>query len=110
MKIPPDSILQIPKDKLQNYLLDPKHPDGKAKADFFRANGIDLGNFQELDALLKSQVLSNDVTKTLNTPFGIKYIVEGSMRFPNGRSHNMRSVWIKVENEKILKFVTAYKI
>jgi len=38
MKLPSDIILEIAENKIRNYLLNPNHSDGKAKADFFIAN------------------------------------------------------------------------
>jgi len=57
MKLPPSSEIEINHGKIQHYLLNPNHPDGKAKADFFMANGVTLSNAQELKELLKQQAL-----------------------------------------------------
>ncbi|MGE0636512.1 MAG: DUF6883 domain-containing protein [Bacteroidia bacterium] len=110
MKIPSDSILEIDKNKIQNYLLNPNHPDGKAKADFFIANGINSNTAKEFENLLKHQATTIEITKELITLFGKKYIFESRIEFPNGKLHLIRSVWITGQTEKVIKFVTAYKI
>jgi len=110
MKLASDSIFEIDKNKIQAYLLNPNHPDGKAKADFFMANGINSDTELQLENLLKQQATQNDITTQLTTPFGIKYIFESPIEFPNGKTHIIRSVWIRSTNEKVIKFVTAYKI
>lgn len=110
MKLPSDCILEIEKNKIVNYLLNPNHPDGKVKADFFSANGINSGNAVLLEVLLKQQALNNEITKKAATIYGLKYIFESVLKFPNNKNHLIRSVWISEENEKIIKFVTAYKI
>jgi len=110
MKLPSNNILEISNNKIDKYLLNPNHPDGQAKADFYIANGIDIKNTAHFENLLKQQATENDIIQKIATPYGTKYIFESAIAFPNGKSHVIRSVWISAENEKILKFVTAYKI
>ena len=110
MKLPSDSILEIESKKIQNYLLNPDHPDGKSKAGFFLLNGITVENPSLLENLLKAQAMNEEVAKELATPFGKKFIFESAIEFPNRKTHHIRSVWIKNRNENVIKFVTAYKI
>ncbi len=110
MKLPSDTILEIAKNKLRAYLLNPNHPDGKAKADFFIANGINSETEWQFENLLKQQATQHEISKQLTTPFGIKYIFESPIVFPNEKTHVIRSVWIREATEKVIKFVTAYKI
>ncbi len=70
MKIPSDSILEIDKNKIKKYLLNPGHPDGKAKADFFITNGIDFNHTEQFENLLKQQATTTEITKELTTLFG----------------------------------------
>lgn len=94
MKLPTDTVLEIEDRKIQNYLLDGNHPDGKAKAEFFFANGITPENAAVLESMLKMQAANEEVLKELTTPFGKKFIFESAMEFPNGKTHHIRSVWI----------------
>jgi len=110
MRLPSDCIFEIEKNKIENYLLNTGHPDGKAKADFFISNGINVQTAGLLEVLLKQQAGENDITRKMQTIYGVKYIFESELKFPNGKIHLIRSVWISAENEKIIKFVTAYKI
>jgi hypothetical protein len=110
MKFPPDTALEIDQRKIVEYLLNPAHPDGKAKADFFAANGLDTNNARDFEEQLKLQVVEIEPSKTLITTFGEKFVFEGLLRFPNGKSHIIRSVWIRKEKERTIKFVTAYRI
>jgi len=110
MKLPKGSILHIPDNKIAEYLLNPNHPDGKAKADFFLANGVDLSNSEYLKAALKQQLVDNEPMNLLRTTFGEKYVFESPIRFPNGKEHLIRSVWIMDRGSKTVNFVTAYRI
>ena len=105
MKIPSDSILEIDKNKIEKYLLNPSHPDGKAKADFFITNGIDLSHTEQFENFLKQKVITSEITKELTTLFGKKYIFESLIVFPNKKTHLIRSVWITGQTEKVIKFV-----
>ena len=42
------------------------------------------------------------------TPFGTRYVVEGIMEVPDGRTPSIRSVWFVAEGEEIPRFATAY--
>ncbi len=110
MRLPPDSILEIEDKKILNYLLDKNHPDGKAKAEFFYANGITQESIKELEELLKQQAKNEEVSKEQSTPFGKKFIFESPIEFPSGKTHQIRSVWLLNQSENVIKFVTAYKI
>jgi hypothetical protein len=110
MKLPEGSILEIAENKIKDYLLNPNHPDGKSKAEFFIANGINLESIELFEELLKQQASVCEIAKIITTFYGIKYVFESSIKFPTGKSHNIRSVWIAGQNQKKVKFVTAYKI
>jgi hypothetical protein len=42
------------------------------------------------------------------TPFGIKYVVNGVIRVPVGRSVALRTIWISVGPDDPPRLVTAY--
>lgn len=51
---------------------------------------------------------TNMVSRIVSNPFGIKYIIDGNLKFPNGRNAEVTTVWF-IENEtEIPKLVTAY--
>ena len=60
-------------EKLSGYLLNNQHPDGWAKAKFFRQYGFLTE--EDLRALLLFFVLNYDVSQAVETKFGTKYIV-----------------------------------
>jgi len=78
MSIPEAKSAIIPPEKLVGYLLEPSHPVGGPKADWFLLMGYRPENPQRLEQdLLKVATDTTEyVTKT--TAFGIKYIVSSS--------------------------------
>ncbi len=110
MKISDSANLVIDKGKIADYLLNANSVDGKPKAEFFFANGITLQEPIVLETLLIEQARTSDYIKTQPTVFGLKYIFETELLFPNGKKHLIRSVWIEDKTENVIKFVTAYKI
>jgi hypothetical protein len=103
-------MLEVPLEKITAYLLDPEHADGRPKALFFLSNGLDGNDPGRFITLLHLHFESSAATTILETPFGTKYVGEGPMKMPNGTVHLLRSVWIREHEQKIIKFVTAYKI
>jgi hypothetical protein len=71
----------------------------------FAINALDI-----LEGAIIDHAVLNDVTKVIETEFGRKYLVEGMIETPSGRSIPVRSVWVKEMKEEIIKFVTLYPI
>ncbi|GLI52684.1 DUF6883 domain-containing protein [Thermodesulfovibrio yellowstonii] len=98
----------IDNEKILNYLLSETHPVGKFKAKFFRSLGFNANNADLLKNALLQIACDGTVTKAIDTPFGVKYIIEGFLPTPIGQTVNILTVWIIEKGEKILRFVTAY--
>jgi len=62
-----------------------------------------------VNALLR-HAAENEVVKTERTPFGTRYVVDGPLSTPSGRSVNVRVVWFIEHNETIPRLVTAYPL
>ena len=60
-------------------------------------------------ALLK-HAADHEVANTESTPFGTRYVVEGTIETPGGRTPNIRSVWFLERNQDAPRFVTAYPL
>lgn len=110
MSIPDGCVLEVSLEKVTGYLLNPDHADGRPKALFFLSNGLNRNDPEPFIALLHTHFETCDNPTVLETPFGTKYMAEGKLTMPNGTIHLLRSVWIREHGEKIIKFVTAYKI
>jgi hypothetical protein len=100
--------LYISEAKLSLYLLNPWHPDGSSKARFFLGQGFkDAATLQHA---LMQQAQRFATNKIVQTPFGLKYIVDGTLQTPSGKGVMVRCVWIVLEGTDICTFVTAYPL
>jgi len=108
LQIPNAQRAVIDPVKLHGYLLSHSHPVGRFKAVFFQALGYSSENWRELEAHLRSQHLSRDVTIEDHTAYDQKYSIRAPLVGPSGRSANVVSVWIVRTGEERPRFVTAY--
>jgi hypothetical protein len=110
MKLPNASAAVVPREKITGYLLSTTHRDGRHKAAFFLSFGFTARAWQILAAALATHAADHPVTKSEETPFGTRYVVEGTMQTPGGRTPSLRSVWFLEDNEGSPRFVTAYPL
>jgi hypothetical protein len=108
MKLPNRELTYVPREKLTGYLLSETHPDGKAKARFLRALGFDETNTDLLEQHLLVIARSEDVVDVLPSGYGTKYIIDGAIEAPSGRSATLRTVWIVETGQDRPRLVTAY--
>ena len=87
------AAIEIPPEKLRDYLLSPTHPIGRYKAVFFRSLGYDQANWQILEADLRG-LLSRPAEPLEATEYGQKYTITAAMTGPNGRDAEIVTVWI----------------
>jgi hypothetical protein len=107
-QLPGAANATIPNDKITQYLLNPNHPDGKAKARFFGMFGISQANWGDLWKALGNHPLTNPVTRHTVTSYGETYEVSCSLTTPDGRNPCIISVWIVEPNDPNPRLVTAY--
>jgi hypothetical protein len=107
MKLPHGGNAYVPPEKLRDYLLSETHPVGKAKAKFFRSFGFDETNLNGLEQGLKAIADLEEVVEVTTTPYGTKYVIEGTLNTPSGQPARVRTVWI-VEADQPPRFVTAF--
>jgi len=110
MSIPNGADAYIPLEKLAGYLLSETHAVGKSKARLFRELGFDESNIAQLERELQNIARSGKVEEILHSPFGTKYVVDGSMHTPKGKIVRIRTVWIIETGRNSPRFVTAYPI
>lgn len=85
--------LYLEMSKLSEYLLPSANPRGRQKASFFRQFGYSADNIHEFAAALREHGRTQEVTRVVDTPYGTRYNVEGSIRTPDGRNPRIRTVW-----------------
>lgn len=59
---------------------------------------------------LQELAQSNDVAKVEATPFGQRYVIDGTIRSPDGRNPMIRTVWFVEKETDNPYFVTAYPL
>jgi hypothetical protein len=108
MNLPNADAVEIPKEKITDYLLNPLHPDGASKAVFFAAHGFKVEHWQEFAAALRELAAGFPVVKQQDSRHGKKYVVDGPLTTPSGKTPLVRTVWIIDQPSENPRFITAY--
>jgi hypothetical protein len=111
LKLPNVGKAEVPKSKVVNYLLDLTNENGKTKARFFLAFGFTIEAWEAMAHALKHHANSHEVTKIEErSPFGVHYVIEGSIITPDGRNPTVRVVWIIDDGDDKPRLVSAYPL
>ena len=108
MKLPNAERAFVEHEKIRDYLLNPAHPDNGGKAQFFLSAGFSKDNWQSFAAALRQLVETAPVAKKVESPHGIKYVVDAKMMTPQGKMCELRTIWIVDKGEQMPRLVTAY--
>lgn len=108
MYVPDAQAAVVEQSKIVEYLLNPAHPDGAPKSRFFRRLGFALENWEVLAAELKAIVIREPYFAAVESTFGWKYIVDGTLEGPVGPRVQIRTVWICEHDNPVPRLVTAY--
>ncbi|NJP07856.1 MAG: hypothetical protein HC837_20670 [Chloroflexaceae bacterium] len=108
MKLPNYAHALVEQRKITTYLLAAEHPAGKAA--FFAAFGFTRADWHVLRDALLHHAATHEVAATLTTPHGVKFIIEGAMPTPDGRSPQVGTVWIVATGSDTPRLVTAYPL
>lgn len=100
MRLPQDAI--IAEEKLTRYLLVPLPKDDKSK--FLAQAGYVIGNWQQLEQDLRTQVLSQPAELVETTLYGKKYRIRAALTGPNKRVLSVITIWMMTDDTT--KFVT----
>ncbi len=110
MKLPNPDRLRIDSEKVVAYLLSPSHPHGRGKASFFVRFGFCVEDWELLAEALRAHGTSRQVVKTVESPYGTRYAVEGPLESPDGRRPLVRTVWLVKKGQATARLITAYPI
>jgi len=110
MQLPSVSEAEVREAKIVLYLLNPNHRSGKSKANFFFARGFTTEQWEELADALRQHALEHEVSRQVNSPLGVRFVIEGLMSMPDETVAKIRSVWFIEFGERIPRFVTAYPL
>lgn len=108
MKLPRADLAVVDREKITKYLLNREHPDNGGKADFFIALGFSIDKWETLADALRRLAIKSEVSVSMESPHGKKYIVDGEIETPTGKTPIVRTVWIVNTGEAIARLVTAY--
>ena len=98
----------VEEQKLTSYLLNPDHPRGKAG--FFLALGYTAAAWHVLRTDLLTLARTRPPRSVIAAAYGTKYIIEGTLTGPAGRTAPIRTVWISEPLQPHPRLVTAYPI
>jgi Domain of unknown function (DUF6883) len=100
----------VPRAKIVDYLLSPTHPDGSSKAAFFVEFGFSIMEWEIMAKALAQHARETQVTRTEDSPFGTRYVIEGIINAPDGRTPFIRTIWFIENGHDVPRFVTAYPL
>lgn len=78
------------------------------KGGFFGALGFTVEEHDLLRKALLDHARGEEVSRIVETKFGVKYVLEGTLESPDGREPEVRSVWISDSGDDRPWFLTAY--
>ena len=108
MKLPQADKAVVDQEKITGYLLNAAPPDNGGKAAFFQGLGFKPDDWLQLADAFRRLAESGEVHNSMATPHGHKYIVDGLVESPNGKSPVVRTVWIVDMGFDTPRLVTAY--
>jgi hypothetical protein len=110
VKLPNHNQAVVPREKIVDYLLSLAHRDGRSKALFFSGFGFSVDDWQTLANALLRHAADHEVAKIEASQFGTRYIVEGELHAPDGRTPLVRVVWFIDTDEELPRLATAYPL
>jgi hypothetical protein len=110
VNLPRGNHARVDESKIVGYLLSHDHPDGAPKARFFEGFGFHASAWQVFASALRAHGQKNPVANVVETEYGRRYSVDGSIRTPDGRNPNIRTVWIVEPNMDGPRLITAYPL
>lgn len=108
MRIPNAGKAIIAPEKLKDYLLNPAHRRGSAKARLLVACGYRADAWQVLEADLRAQHLSVDVAVTKDNPYGQRFEISAPLATPSGRRIAIQSVWQIDKGADLPRLITLF--
>jgi len=110
MRLPNVEHLRVDREKVVDYLLSVSHPDGQAKAEFFRRFGFSLEQWGLFATALRLHGTTHPIAKIVESPHGTRYSVDGPIESPDGRNPQVRTVWILEKGGTNPRLITAHPL
>lgn len=110
MRLPNSDKVIISREKLTDYVLSETHSTGKFKARFFRALGFNETNVFLFERALHTIANSEEIKDTSTSVYGTKYILDGKVNTPSGKTIKFRTIWIIEKGQISPRFITVYPV
>ncbi|HEY4258350.1 MAG TPA: hypothetical protein VGM66_14145 [Candidatus Udaeobacter sp.] len=110
MQLPNADEAILPRNKLENYLLDLAHPIGGGKARFFLSLGFRREAWNVLADAFRKHAREGPVANSISDADGVTYLVEGPLETPSGRKPRIRTIWLIETDNVAPRFITAYPL
>jgi hypothetical protein len=94
MTLPDRHRTPVAPAEITEYLLSQSHPGGRTKAEFFMRFGFRIERRQELADAIREAGVSHPLAAVVQSRHGVRYVVGGSLRTPDGRTPRVHTVWI----------------
>jgi hypothetical protein len=106
--LPNAHLAVVEGQKVRDYILNPAHPDNGGKAQFFMAMGFTADAWEQLADALREMAGTVHITSRSDSVHGEKFVLEGDLNTPSGKTPRVRSVWIIDRGSQALRLVTVY--
>ena len=108
MQLPFIDSLRVDRSKITGYLLN--DTTGRGKAAFFLRVGFRPESWEALAEALKAQARGNPVATIVDSPYGKRYSVDGTLETPDNREPRprVRTVWILETGSEVPRLITAH--
>jgi hypothetical protein len=108
MRLPNAEHAVVDLAKIVDYLLSDTHAEGRGKAQIFRQFGFSPSDPEILRHALLHLARNNEVATVQSSSYGTKYVIEGPLMAPDGRTLVIRTVWIIDAGTSNPRFITAF--
>jgi hypothetical protein len=106
-KLPNIDAAIVEDAKLTEYLLNPAHPRGAAKARFLARFGFDAAHPELARAAFLEHARQHDISVSQQTRFGTIFEVDGPLPSPDGRNPDVRTVWMLEDGAMAPRLITV---
>ncbi len=99
---------QIEKSKITDYLLNERHPQGKAKALWFQSHGFHRKKWRVLSNSIRALLENRESEVMTKSPFGYRIVIRGTIPTPEGNPDRIVTVWQRDRQTLAPRLITAY--
>jgi hypothetical protein len=100
---------EIPRSKIEGYVLNPAHDEGMHKARVFKsALGFDQSNWERLKQSILDELPYHEAKPAPTSQWGDAYVVDLPIEGPNGNTAKVLTVWLFKTGMDFPSLITVY--